>query len=124
MIEVENHGRSITINGQEHSFKWLVEEMVVLEDRVIVRFLTDDYDVGDPLVGENIECYGADGEMLWRIKPTGIIVNSSYGGTTPESFCYLGQDRTTGEIIVAIWSGYELTLDPETGEYSNPVYIK
>lgn len=117
-------GRSIEINGTEIHFVPRVFKAVELEDRVILELNTDDYSVGDPEIGRNIVCYGADGTMLWQIEPTGVMCTSRLGGLTPEAFFNLHQHSETGEITIGTPDGWIFKLDPETGKYFDGVFLK
>ena len=123
MIKASKSGKTLTVNGRTIEFEQRVEDLVVLDDRVIIRLYVDDFAVGDPLVGRNLLAYDAKGELLWRIPATGVMRDSVHGGQTPEAFfdLWMGDD---GKVKSATPDGFEFDVDPEMGKISNPVFTK
>ena len=60
MIKASKSGKTLTVNGRTIEFEQRVEDLVVLDDRVIIRLYVDDFAVGDPLVGRNLLAYGSE----------------------------------------------------------------
>lgn len=124
ILDVRHNGKMLTIDGNTIELVQPIQELVVLDERVIVRLRVDDYAVGDHEVGRNVFCYGSDGQLLWQIAPKGEMCPSSYGGMNPEAFFDLYKDSETGQITVFAPAGFLYTLNPETGEISDPVFMK
>ena len=118
MIQASNSGKTLTVNGRTIEFEQRVDELVVLDDRVIIHLHVSDFSVGDPLVGRNILAFDASGEMLWRIPATGVI-----RGKSPEAFfdLWMGDD---GKVRTGTANGFDWDVDPDTGKISNGVFTK
>ncbi|MDP6805843.1 MAG: hypothetical protein QF902_11040 [Rhodospirillales bacterium] len=91
--------------------------MVTLEDRVIIRLLVGDFEIGDPLVGRNVLAFDKDGNMLWRIPTTGVMVRDPDGSEAPEAYFNL-RLNSDGETINIASPDLTYDLDPETGKLS------
>ncbi len=106
------------------SFDQRVDDFIVLDDRVIVELLTDDFADEDPLAGRNVVCLDNKGELLWRIQNAGVTRTTADGREIPDPFMGIGLDEDGKTIKVGIAMGVDFDLDPETGEITNPVFTK
>ena len=122
-MKVAHTGNEITINGHKVTFPQEIEEVVVLEDRVILRLLTDDFEEGDPLEGQNILALDAEGKLLWRIEGPIYTNLNEQDEKVPGGYSGLAKSDD-GQIFAFIPIGYVLDLDSNTGKVSNPVFVK
>ncbi len=119
-MDVTHSGKTLTINGQTVTFGQKVKQVIVLDDRVIIRLLVDDFAEGDPMVGRNILAFDAEGKMLWRVMDHGATLEADDGnGRVPQAFLALWVDDDRKTIKAGI-PAFIFDLDPETGELSNP----
>lgn len=61
---------------------------------------------------ENILCYEADGSFFWR-------------GQLPDTHdSYVHMEVRDGVIYGTTWSGFRVSLDPQTGRVTNKEFVK
>lgn len=123
-MKVTRSEKALSINENVITFDQRIDETVTLSDRVILRLMVDDFDVGDPLVGRNVLAFDGDGRLLWRIPPTGGTRSRPDGTEAPEAYFGLGLDDDGKTVKIGTPDGFEYDLDPETGDISNPVFTK
>ncbi|MDP6805844.1 MAG: hypothetical protein QF902_11045 [Rhodospirillales bacterium] len=123
-MKVTKSGKTLTIDGRKLAFDQRVEAMVVLDHRVIIELDADDFELGDPLVGRNILAFDSNGEMLWRIPATGMMVRDDDSSPeAPEAFFGLGL-HSDGKTITIGTPDMIYEVDPETGKIFNGIINK
>lgn len=86
--------------------------------RLIDKFIVMTGDRGPCEVGpNNIFAFKDDGTLLWQIKWPKEVPLDENGGYTS---VYLHYGKLSGYLI----AGYSVDIDPETGETSNPVFVR
>ena len=124
--------RTIVINGTRIDLGKRAYRMITLPDRLIVLLHTSDHDYGEPMVGRNVLCYGADGELLWRVADHGCVIHARHDDPVtqpdeegerrvPQSVMGMFVDEDTGKIKIGL-PRWHYTLNPETGELSDMEY--
>ncbi len=78
-MKVTHSDSVLTINGREFAFEQRIQQVLVLADRVIVRFRGKSFADDDPLKGRNIIALDENGEMLWRIQDRGVTRTTKDG---------------------------------------------
>ena len=133
MIDVTTPDKNtIEIGGTVHAFKQEIADVIPLEDRVLIRLATWSHDYGDPMVGRNVLCYGADGDLLWRVADHGCTIGAGDEDPVtqpdeegerrvPQSVMGMFVDEDTGKIKVGL-PMWMYTLNPETSELSEMEY--
>ena len=122
----------ICVNDRQHSFDQRIDEIIELGDKVIILLNTDYFDYGDPMVGRNVLCYGADGELLWRVADHGCVIHARHDDPVtqpdeegeryvPQSILGMDIEEGTGKIKIGL-PDWHYTVDPETGELSDMEY--
>ncbi len=114
---------TISVNGRSLEFPQSIEDTVELADRVLVLLNVSDFDDDDPLVGQNVVAIGAEGQVLWRIEPTGGKRRNRHGDMVPVAYFNLWKDTETGQVHVAI-PDVILELNPEDGTVANGRYVR
>ena len=122
-MRIQQSEKSVIVNGKEIKFDQSIAAIVRLDDRVLVELNSDDFAVGDPLVGRNILAFDANGELLWRIPATGVMRRSVHDGETPEAFFGLWLDGD-GKVRTGTPNGFDWDVDPDTGKISNPEFTR
>ena len=119
-MNVTKSGKTLTIDGRTVVLDQRVEAMVVLDDLVIVELYVNDFKMGDPLVGRNVIALDVDGNLVWRIPDTGVMIRDPDGSEAPEAYytLRLNSDGKTINIGTPVMT-YE--IDPETGRISKGI---
>lgn len=112
MTDYRVEGKTVAFNnGKEITFIYEIGDTVYCNRVVAVRLIIPT----DVVLNENIYGYTTDGDMLWQIEKVGLpYVNSPYTGLWCEAENFMAYN----------WSGFELTLDPQTGKVISRLFTK
>ena len=116
-MKVSKSGKTLTIEGRNFAFDQRIERIVVLDDRVILELYVNDFEFGDPLVGRNVIAVDKDGNLLWRITETGVMMRDPDGSEAPAAYFNL-RLSSDGKNIKIGTPDMTYDLDPETGRRS------
>lgn len=118
------HEKTLEIDGR--SFKFDQDIVQVLQrgdDRVIIRLEGADFKPDDPNVGRNVFSLDRHGKMVWRIETSGFHIRTEDGRKIPRGWHNI-HFRENGKVMLIDSAGFEWRLNPDTGEVSDPVFVK
>jgi len=122
-MKITYAGNEITVSGRKVTFPQTIDEVIVVEDRVIVLLLADDYKEDDPQRQNNIIALDDAGNLLWRIERPGYNILNQQGEEIQGGYWGI-RKLDNGRIVAFIPIGYELNVDLDTGKVSNPMFVK
>lgn len=101
----------------------IIADVLEVEDRVIIRFLADQYADTEPSDDwRNIIALDKNGNFLWRVESPLHKNDMRTEGYANVFFnVYVSED---GVLQASLWGGFQADIDLETGKLSNPKVVR
>ena len=115
-------GRQLILDSGSVDLEKPIEQVLAFQDKIIVVFQYDTYDDGDPNEERNVVAVDERGTHLWRIERTPSAITNPDGSR--EWNAYVGITLERGNVLAYDWGGICWTVDPETGEVSDPIFTR
>ncbi|MEM9684774.1 MAG: hypothetical protein AAF942_15995 [Pseudomonadota bacterium] len=114
--------RKLRIGEKVIQFDYEIADVLTMSDRVIVLFDVLSFAEDDPDTGRNVFAYDANGNELWRIEDARVMVEGEL--LEKVSHGYTELHRTQDKTLHAWVKDWRYDLNTETGEISNPKYVR